>query len=361
MRSPDSERLILQELQREFLEIARLRKLKFSLANVQLFDSISKWGEYDHLTKTIYLSRNLVTNFSWDHVLGILKHEMAHQWVFENYPQTDLMAHGQEFHLACEKLKIPQVYRASKVELTEDNADFSFSDHEKNPLIEKVKKLMSLASSNNEHEASLAAQRVRELYLKYNIEQADLQRKNQFQHLIISTYKKRLSILEKKAISILVEFYFVQAIVIQQFDAKSCQHYQALEVLGRQENILMAEYVYHFLLRSCDEIAKAESRQLSRVELSSLKLGILDGFSSKLKAQPLPEIAHGRELLVIAHRELENYMHDYFPRLRSLRSSSRQISSGDYNRGVERGKNLNLNKPISEKSRPSGLRISFSV
>ena len=334
----DSEKIILLELHREFNEIARTRKLKFKLANIQLFDSQTKWGEYDHLAKTISISRNLIQKFAWAHVIGVLKHEMAHQWVYENYP-ADIQPHGKEFHLACDKLKLQTIYTSSKVELTHENPDFHVVD-ESNPLIEKVKKLMSLATSSNEHEASLAATRVRELYLKYNLEHADLGEKSEVNHLIISTGKKRLSLIEKKIIAMLVEFYFVQVIVVQEFSSKSLTHYQALEVIGLKENALMADYVYHFLLRATKGYPS-----------TSMKLGLLDGFAQKLKGHTLVKDEGQKSLIVRAEAELEDYVHSYFPRLRSLRSSSRQISSSDYNHGVTQGQKLNLNKPIHEKNR----------
>lgn len=333
----DSEKIILLELRREFLEIAKVRKMKFQLANIQLFDSQTKWGEYDHAARMISISRNLVQKFSWAHVLGVLKHEMAHQWVYENYPDTDVSAHGNEFHDACEKLKLHSQYRSTKVELASENPDFSIEEIS-NPLIEKVKKLMSLATSSNEHEASLAAAKVRELYLKYNLEQADLGQKSDMAHILISTGKKRLSLIEKKIISMLVEFYFVQVIVVHEFDAKNLEHYQALEVIGLKENTLMAEYVYHFLLRAC----KSYPGQ-------SMKIGLLDGFAQKLKGQVVNHLPQEKALIVRAEAELEDYVHEYFPRLRSLRSSSRQISSSDYHHGVSQGQKLNLNKPVSEK------------
>lgn len=335
---PDSEKIILFELRREFLEIAKTRKMKFLLVNIQLFDSQSKWGEYDHVARTISLSRNLVQKFSWAHVLGVLKHEMAHQWVYENYKDVDVSAHGKEFHEACKKLKLHSQYRATKVELTSENPDFKIEEVA-NPLIEKVKKLMSLATSSNEHEASLAATKVRELYLKYNLEQADLGVKSDVTHLIISTGKKRMSLIEKKIISILVEFYFVQVIVVHEFNAKVGQHYQALEVIGLKENTLMAEYVYHFLLRACKSTPG-----------TSMQIGLLDGFAQKLKGQVVNHLPQEKALIVRAETELEDYVHDYFPSLRNLRTSSRRISSGDYNEGVQKGQNLNLNKPVTSKN-----------
>lgn len=333
----DSEKIILLELRREFLEIAKTRKMKFLLVNIQLFDSVTKWGEYDHIARSISISRNLVQKFSWVHVLGVLKHEMAHQWVYENYPDSDITAHGKEFHEACEKLKLHTQYRSTKVELALENPDFSVEEVA-NPLIEKVKKLMSLATSSNEHEASLAATKVRELYLKYNLEQMDLDQKSDVTHMLIPTGKKRLSLFEKKIISMLVEFYFVQVIIVHEFNAKTLEHYQALEVIGLKENTLMAEYVYHFLLRACKSYSSV-----------STKLGLLDGFAQKLRGQVVNFLPQEKALMVCAEAQLEDYVYDYFPRLRSLRSSSRQISSSDYSHGVSQGQKLNLNKPISEK------------
>ncbi|MES2802794.1 MAG: DUF2786 domain-containing protein [Bdellovibrionota bacterium] len=344
----ESEKIILFELRREFLEIARARKLKFQLANVQLFDSQSKWGEYDHLTKAISISRTLVQKFSWAHVVGVLKHEMAHQWVYENYPSSDVSGHGKEFHQACEKLKLQGLYCSAKVEFTAENPDFHVVG-EPNPVIEKVKKLMSLATSTNEHEASLAATKVHELYLKYNLEQADLGQKSEVTHLIISTGKKRLSLIEKKIIAMLVEFYFVQVIVVQEFDSKTLAHYQALEVIGLKENALMAEYVYQFLLRASKSY-----------DSTSMKLGLLDGFAQKLKGQTVSTQSNAKALMVRVEAELEDYVQNYFPRLRSLRSSSRQISTSDYNHGVSQGQKLNLNKPISKNHRGNIKLISSS-
>ena len=48
----------------------------------------------------------------------------------------------------------------------------SLTDEEKR-LLEKTSKLLALAQSDNEHEAQLAMQRVRELYAKYNLDQVE--------------------------------------------------------------------------------------------------------------------------------------------------------------------------------------------
>lgn len=325
---------------------------------IELYDAVCKWGEYNHSERTIFLSRKLIQNFSWAHTIGVLKHEMAHQIVYESNA-ANVLPHGKEFKQACEQILVPPLFASAAVELIDENPDFELtsSSTEQNHLIEKVKKLMSLATSNNEHEANLATAKVHELYLKYNLEKIGLNKNSEFDHLIIETNKKRLSVFEKKIISILVDFYFVKAIVIQQFNPKTLEHNQAIELMGLRENIQMAEYVYHFLLRSCDQIAKQAQQKLSKVERDSLKIGLLDGFDLKLKNETQIQIekTNCKSLLVISDQKLDYYLHQYYPRLRSLKSSSRSLNTDQYSQGVSAGQKMNLNKPITRSSINEGF------
>ena len=79
------ERTVLLELTQEYTRICRDRKLKLRPLSVQLFDSLSLWGQYESLSRTIFISRKLVQKHNWQEVLGVFKHEMAHQYVFENH------------------------------------------------------------------------------------------------------------------------------------------------------------------------------------------------------------------------------------------------------------------------------------
>lgn len=346
------ESLILKELHREFHEILRQRNIQLKPARIELFDSLSCWGKYDPLVQVIYLSRQLINRFSWAHVIGVLKHEVAHLWVHTYFPNTHL-PHGPEFKKACEILKIPSMYRSAQVDLSDHNPDFRIEPDLKNPLVEKIKKLMALATSSNPHEAKLAAAKVHELYVKYNTEAISTnQQPNQeseFIHHIIQTSQKRLSIYQKKIISILIEHFFVQIVIVPLFDPKKCQHDQALEVMGYKENVLMAEYVFYFLLQKINEVDDKSS-----LKRNSLKMGLIDGFKLKFNKP----ITDQKKLLVLADQKLTEYTRAYFPRLRQLSSSSRKISIEDYNKGLDQGQKINLNRPITEKKVTGVKRIT---
>lgn len=137
--------------------------------------------------------------------------------------------------------------------------------------------------------------KVRELYAKYNLE-GKSSSSTDFVHLAIWHGKKRIEAHQDRAMSILVAHFFVQVLSFKMFDPKTGDRHRAIELVGRRENVLMAEYVYHFLLQQIesllDERVKKSGRALSRLERKSYRLGILEGFEEKLeqaeRAQPAP-------------------------------------------------------------------------
>ncbi|MFN3455509.1 MAG: SprT-like domain-containing protein [Pseudobdellovibrio sp.] len=362
----DQEKIILYELLREYNEINISRKLGLKPAQIILTDFESKWGEYDHFVRTISISKKLIRDFPWYYVVGVLKHEMAHQFVMEKMliPNQHVDAHGQEFKKACDIVKVQKPFSDSRIEIISENSNFSFFEEEmKNPLIEKVKKLMSLATSDNHHEAQLAAKKVREMYLKYNLEQIGLEENTFYYHKVLLFGKKRLTLFDKKLISVLTEYYFVKAIVISQFNAVHGNYESALEMIGSYENIQMAEYVFHFLNQTCERLSQQfkKNEMLTANDKASIKLGLIDGFAEALRHQSYEGITlqsesveqikkSERKALVQIENQLNNYIRDYYPRLRSMKSSGRRISRENYQKGVEEGKKINLNKPISQSS-----------
>src|ERR1700677_235196 len=79
----DWERAVIMELNREHESLSRVHKVILRPVAITLFDSETKWGQFDELTWTISISRKLVNEHPWAHVLGVFFHETAHQYVAE--------------------------------------------------------------------------------------------------------------------------------------------------------------------------------------------------------------------------------------------------------------------------------------
>lgn len=403
------QRMIIMELNREHESICHARRINLRPIAIVLFDSESHWGQYDHRTRTISISRQLVIKHSWQQVLGVFIHEMAHQYVAEHWPTqaSSVKPHGELFSEACERLGVPEYFRQAGLDLQNHNLDWRLDpstdaqDATQVKILDRVKKLLSLGASANENEAHLAMEKVREIYAKYNLAQMQQNAKQNFVHLIITHKKKRWENWQQRVISILTEHFFVKALTFQQFDALSGERFQAIELIGTKENVLMAEYVYHFLLQQVQSLlqqmldqSSENLRTFSRAERSSYRLGVVDGFDQKLalakKTQAKADAGSksrafaantdsgntfssnpqstqsGNSLSVIGealrqfanHEQFEKYFSNIYPRLVRVRSQRVHVERDAFAAGRAAGHSLNLNKPVTSSMGNLGKRLN---
>jgi len=360
------ERLTLQELYKEYRYILQSRRITMPPAAIELFDSNSHWGEWVPQTRAIRLSRRLLKSHSWFQVLGILKHEMAHQYVEEGPKDPTLppsAPHGEAFQRACRRLGVPAAFSKASANLQKHTLDWREEkrDEAAEKLFEKVQKLLALAASSNEHEALLAMNRVREIYAKHNLEKSSSHQVSEYVHVIITRGSKRLETYERKIIGIIVGHFFVEAVIGQAWDVESCQHHRVIELIGSRENAVMAEYVYHFLERESQflvqEAEKKNGKKFPRVMKKSYRLGVLSGFAEKLAAvekdSGSAETSRGENLIGRAlvnfqkDRGLNNYLATIYPRLRTLSGKSQSIDADAYNAGQSAGRRITLHKPLT--------------
>ncbi len=186
----DWERTVVLELNREHEYICRVHKVNLRPIAITLFDSESFWGQFDNLTRTISISRKLVNEFPWHQVVGVFRHEMAHQFVAEQHATRfhSEKPHSELFKEACKRLGVPDQFAKAGLDLQSGNLDWRIEPRNEatEKILDKVKKLLALATSTNEHEALLAMERVRDLYAKYNLEHIATLKKESFVHLVVT-------------------------------------------------------------------------------------------------------------------------------------------------------------------------------
>jgi len=358
----DWERRALEELSASYRWFLRERRIEVKPAVLEICDSDAFWGQWDPDARGIRISRKLLREHPWDHVIGVLKHEMAHQLVDELLHAGRLereRPHGEAFQFACRALGVPAHFARASSHLQSAPLDWredSANDEESERLLEKIRKLLALASSTNEHEAVLAMNRAREIFAKYNLEHAE---RSDFVHLVISTGSKRMEIHVKKILSILVSHFFVEVISGHTFDVRSGGQRRMFEIIGRRENVLMAEYVYHFLMNQsdllADQLMRAHSAKYGKISRKSFRLGVLQGFRDKLRAAevaqtPEPTVLSRALIAFQGDRELQDYIGTVYKRLRTTRHGSQYIDSEAFHTGKTAGKSLTLNKPVSGSS-----------
>jgi hypothetical protein len=370
------EHLALQKLYAEYTYILFERKLKLRPCLIEIVDSTAHWGRWDRMVRTIQLSRSLLWDHPWFYVLGILRHEMAHQLLdeMENPPLNPGRDHGDAFQWACQKLGVPAQFARATSNLQTATLDWreSKQDEVSEKMLDKVRKLLALASSTNEHEALQAMNRVREIYAKYNLEQKSQAAANSnFFHVVISKKSKRIEAYEKKIIGILVGHFFVQVLMGSQYDPGSGNNYRQIEIIGTRENVLMAEYVYHFLMQQSLALVgqAAHEKQLvaSRVARKSYRLGILEGFEEKLRTLEKSRASHAQgssdalvcQALVAfrSDRKLDDYIKMVYPRLVSRATNTQYIDGEAYVAGKSAGQRINLNRPVESTRATGGVKF----
>lgn len=348
-------------------------RIDISTPVIEIVEAKSYWGYWHHNlgSGTIKLSLNLINEHSWDVVINILKHEMAHQIVTELFDGKN--GHGELFQRACQLIGVPDEFCGAHGDLPRIIEDLKEEEinSENRKILKKVKKLLSLAQSKNEHEATLAMQKVNDLIKKYNIERVALNKRSKYVYKIINHKKKRIENYQRNICSILMNYFFVEIVYSYLYDAQSNETYRTIEILGTIENVLMAEYVYFFLLNQLNFLWSDHQLKtgISNREKRSYWLGVIEGFREKLKQmeekQHILDINNNDSrqettgaLICAEDKMLSNFKNIRFPRLYKYRSKAVSIYCETYKYGVNDGRHLTLHKGLTQKDGFQGKFLS---
>jgi hypothetical protein len=357
--------LWVYRLYREYQDICWYYRVQLKTPMICIQDMTTKWGEWNPFNRTISINLKLVREYSWDVVLEILKHEMAHQYVSEFYPGVDVSPHGPQFQEGCRKFGVASWAVKASGEIPDRIATLKerVMGAEETRLLDKVEKLLSLASSCNEHEAALAVAKVREIYAKYNLDQIKkAQFKEAMDSLFLTRGKKKTDSAEAKILGILNDHFRVRVIHTRLYNAKKCEQHVGAEILGRRENIIMAEYVYHFLNQQIESlwISHRKKSRCAGALKRSYQLGVLSGFDMKLKeSAKIDRSVAAREglssgevsaLIKIESSHLDDYVQSKYPRISFKTRVGARINSGAFHSGESEGRSLNINRPLASSN-----------
>lgn len=222
----------------------------------------------------------------------------------------------------------------------------------KQEVVDKVQKLLSLATSSNENEAQLASSKVQELLTLYGMSLTDVEvmsaemvnqafRINKDDGEFYSKrpeWLKRLGLLMKK-------YYYVHPV----WDGRATQ----IHFLGEKTDVEVAVYLYTFLIRVVESNINVVKHlcKVNKVDTYKAKTfqaefawGMVGGIEEKIKEmQPTvpTRTLSGTELIVIKQKALNPYVKQEFPFLSStsIRASGSSAFAG---LGHSTGKNVNI-------------------
>jgi hypothetical protein len=230
-----------------------------------------------------------------------------------------------------------------------------------NELIEKIKKLLALSESSNEHESSLALQMAQNLAIKHNIELATVKAYDSNKEEDIKTINisvgKRSPIVNRYVTNIVRNHFQIRIIKLGTRD----QGFSYIFV-GTPTNNQIAKFVFEFLTheftRRWNKYSSKKSVQTK--ERTSFYTGMYNGLDQKLRDQKKqtedtindPSIKNNYSLMIVNQTEnLNKAVAKMFPKLTYTKSYTRNtIYDNAYSDGVKQGKEININSQLNDSS-----------
>ncbi len=257
-------------------------------------------------------------------------------------------------------------------------------------LIKKIQKLMALATSPNENEANVAAQKAQELIAKYNIDMQQLNQDFEYQwhELSVDPYYKMH---QKFIVPLLEEYFFVKTLSVSQFTGtytvtNARQFRYVLKIMGTPTNVIIADYVYHYLCEAFQKLWLVRKKKdgLNERQRQGYYNGLTKALEEKLTIVRENAVKSAAEEMV--RKSEEAFKEGKIDRVLRLEDATAltvirkdlaldkayhsigkiKVSKSSFSNnsqaeaaGREDGKNINLSRPVDHKSSAPVLGIGL--
>ena len=324
------------------------RQLKPPIFRIGL--SREKLGEWNGLHRTITISEWHILSHPWESVVDTLRHEMAHQYVEEALGLSGAPPHGEAFQRACHLLRV----EPERVATPKDLGTLQGSNAERDKMLTRVKQLLALAKSPNEHEAANAMRMANKYLLKYNLDLAELNSSQRFSTRHLGKCSGRIQEYEYTLAQILQDHFFVMIIWTFSYDAIWNKPGRILEISGTPENLEIAAYVHGYVMNLLDPLWDAHRRSTNTLGGTKLQYlaGLLRGLQQKLNQQK-KELKEEHGLIWLGDPLLKEYYHYLNPRIRTSYGSG--TARGErYHAGLRDGREIQIHRGISGEAANRG-------
>lgn len=354
----------------EALERAWLKRLAwhFDHVNYQYLDcalkrpvfllgeSKKKLGSWDGNRRVLMISRHHILSHPWEAVVDTLRHEMAHQYVQEHLGLGAAAPHGREFRDACDLLRCDPAAGAGHAAM----GKLEDSTAEKDRRLGRIKELLALAGSPNEHEAATAMRLAQKYLLKYNLEFEDLAAERDYGFLYLGDCAARTQEYQYVLSNILQEHFFVLAIWTYSYDPRRDKAGKRLQICGTKQNLEIASYVYDYVAGAAGPLWQAHkaattAKKKPRGTRLQYLAGLLQGLKQKLERQK-DTLEREQGLIWVGDTLLGEYYRHLNPRIRSVSGSGVARSRG-YADGMRDGRKLNIRRGVGGRARKGGGRL----
>ncbi|MBX3231113.1 MAG: SprT-like domain-containing protein [Labilithrix sp.] len=347
------ENALLREI-REQYKLLALTYFKGGLAipQLELVPTRHRLGRWVPGTRTIELSRHLVMTEPWGVVVEVLKHEMAHQYVYEVLGEREETPHGPRFRAVCERLGID----GAAAGMPSDAAS-SASKAEHAKVAERIARLLALAESPNVNEAEAAMAAAQRLLLKHNLELRSLRAAQGYVWKHLGAPTGRTTEAERVLSLLLGKHFFVEAIWVSVYRQDVGKRGSILEICGSEDNVEIAEYVHGYLIATAERLWR-EHKVAHGVrgdrDRRTFLAGVMSGMSDKLAREAKKSADAG--LVWIADGDLQRWFRQRHPHVRHVRYAGQRRSDA-YTHGKDAGSKIVIHRGVKEGPTERGLAL----
>jgi hypothetical protein len=350
-----------RQLQREHEAIRCRYRLDLATPVIEVVSAAGYVGKWAAATRTISLSRELLLEHPWDVVLNVLKHEMAHQLAAAEAGGG--AGHGAAFKRACETLEIPPAFRKAAGRMPGSTPAEADRNSDSARVLLKVRKLLRLGDSTNRHESLLAIQKARQLMARHNLtgRNGQINDPSPYANLLLNLKRKRVESYHRAICAILLEYFQVEIVLTPLYDAHDLTTYTHIDLLGKECNVKIAGYVYHFLMEKLVSLWRLHQKSAPgrRNDKTSYWLGVLNGFREGLANdrqartatnRPPGPTKENRLPAATDDQALRLFVAGRYPKLQSSRKRATRINPRHFEAGRQEGRLLQLRQGLENEA-----------
>ncbi|MBQ7651660.1 MAG: DUF2786 domain-containing protein [Victivallales bacterium] len=357
----DFEGIVCSELMVCWREIVQRGKLTRWERNqvpepiISLTDSESFLGRWESSGNVISIKRKLVHEHPWYAVLDVFYHEVAHQITHYLYPNANETAHGPLFRQICERIGASPAASASLHELDE-RLFASKGDDSLDPMVDKIRKLLTLAEKGDEHEAEVAYAKAIEIMDKYGIDEGAIEDEG-FVTISVGKPSRTVSSEDSFMLGFLTDFFSVKAICSYVKNLENGTEERIRMICGTPVHVKIASYVYDSIQSHIDlawEKYCAENRINRKLvrRKRDFAMGVIISLRNKLNNNK--QLSETRALVHVGDAALENFFHSRFPSIRTITHHTKHNKDA-VEAGRAAGENIELHDGVGDGNPGSRL------
>ena len=214
-------------------------------------------------------------------------------------------------------------------------------------IIDRVRKLLALAKSSNEHEAALAAAHAQKLLSEHNLAMSELEVKE-------AGAGKEMFDLGRKTLDKWV--FQLASVVASAFDCRVVatsggDGTAKVSFIGCGEDPAVSGYTFQYLVKEMERLVKSFLALVDAgdraVHRRSWLLGAVRGVQEQLRKQKIDTPVTTTALVPVKDALIRTYIEEHFNKAKVRRTRRSSIYGSSYNAGKETGKSMAIRRGVS--------------